>query len=87
MNGPEVFRRAVKAMGDASEERSARLFRKIEYLNLLGNVTPMLGLFGTVYGMMEAFSTIASSGGTAKPADLAGGIMAWKSDGFATQGS
>jgi len=64
-----------KAMGDASEERSARLFRKIEYLNLLGNVTPMLGLFGTVYGMMEAFSTIASSGGTARPADLAGGIM------------
>lgn len=64
-----------KAMGDASEERSARLFRKIEYLNLLGNVTPMLGLFGTVYGMMEAFSTIAGSGGTANPADLAGGIM------------
>ena len=64
-----------KAMGDASEERSARLFRKIEYLNLLGNITPMLGLFGTVYGMMEAFSTIAAKGGTANPADLAHGIM------------
>jgi len=64
-----------KAMGDASEERSARLFRKIEYLNLLGNIMPMLGLFGTVYGMMEAFSTIASKGGAANPADLAHGIM------------
>ena len=64
-----------KAMTDASEERSARLFRKIEYLNLLGNIAPMLGLFGTVYGMMEAFSTIASKGGTANPADLAHGIM------------
>ena len=64
-----------KAMSDAAEERAARLFRKIEYLNLLGNVSPMLGLFGTVYGMMEAFSTIASKGGTANPADLAHGIM------------
>lgn len=64
-----------KAMGDASEERAARLFRKIEYLNLLGSVCPMLGLFGTVYGMMEAFSTIAATGGTAKPSDLAAGIM------------
>lgn len=64
-----------KAMGDAAEERTARLFRKIEYLNLLGNVSPMLGLFGTVYGMMTAFATIASKGGTANPADLAEGIM------------
>ncbi len=64
-----------KAMGDASEENSARLFRKIEYLNLIGNICPMLGLFGTVYGMMEAFKTIAAKGGTANPADLAAGIM------------
>lgn len=64
-----------KAMGDASEERSARLFRKIEYLNLLGNIMPMLGLFGTVFGMMTAFGKIAGMGGTANPAVLADGIM------------
>ena len=64
-----------KAMSDASEERAARLFRKIEYLNLLGNVCPMLGLFGTVYGMMVAFGKIAEKGGAANPADLASGIM------------
>jgi len=63
------------AMQDAAEERTARLYRKIEWLNLLGNVAPMLGLFGTVYGMMLAFGTIAAKGGKADPSDLAGGIM------------
>jgi biopolymer transport protein ExbB len=63
------------AMQDAADERTARLYRKIEWLNLLGNVAPMLGLFGTVYGMMLAFGTIAAKGGKADPADLAGGIM------------
>jgi biopolymer transport protein ExbB len=64
-----------RAMGDAAEERTARLYRKIEYLNLLGNISPMLGLFGTVYGMMNAFGRIASMGGKANPEDLAEGIL------------
>ncbi|MDK1030966.1 MAG: MotA/TolQ/ExbB proton channel family protein [Planctomycetia bacterium] len=64
-----------KGMTDAAEDQTSRLFRKIEYLNLIGNISPMLGLFGTVYGMMEAFSVIASSGGRAEPAQLAGGIL------------
>ena len=71
-NGYEAMERA---MGDAAEERTARLYRKIEYLNLLGNISPMLGLFGTVYGMMNAFGRIASMGGKANPEDLAEGIL------------
>ena len=71
-NGYEAMERA---MGDAAEERTARLYRKIEYLNLLGNICPMLGLFGTVYGMMNAFGRIASMGGKANPEDLAEGIL------------
>jgi len=71
-NGYEAMERA---MGDAAEERTARLYRKIEWLNLLGNIAPMLGLFGTVYGMMVCFSQIAAKGGKANPEDLAGGIM------------
>ena len=71
-NGYEAMERA---MGEAAEERAARLYRKIEWLNLLGNVAPMLGLFGTVYGMMVAFGQIAAKGGKANPEDLAGGIM------------
>ena len=40
------------------EERSARLFRKTEYLNIIGNVSPMIGLLGTVTGMILLFAEI-----------------------------
>jgi len=63
------------SMQDATNERSARLYRKIEWLNLLGNVAPMFGLWGTIWGMMVAFGEIEGKGGKANPADLAGGIM------------
>lgn len=44
-----------KAMEDSATEQSARLFRKIEYLNVIGTLAPMLGLLGTVWGMINAF--------------------------------
>ena len=44
-----------KAMEDASQDQAARLFRKIEYLSVIGNLAPMLGLLGTVWGMIGAF--------------------------------
>jgi len=44
-----------KAMEDAAMEQSARLFRKIEYLSVIGTLAPMLGLMGTVWGMIQAF--------------------------------
>lgn len=70
--------RGEAAMGDAflqaaDAARSARL-RAIERLNVLGQISPMIGLFGTVYGMIVAFQTIAASGGAADPVLLAGGI-------------
>ena len=44
-----------KAVEDASMEQAARLFRKIEYLSVIGTLAPMLGLLGTVWGMILAF--------------------------------
>jgi biopolymer transport protein ExbB len=44
-----------KAMEDAAAEQSARLFRKIEYLSVISTLAPMLGLLGTVWGMILAF--------------------------------
>ena len=44
-----------KSMEDASAEHSARLRRKIEYLAVIGTIAPMLGLLGTVWGMILAF--------------------------------
>ncbi len=63
-----------KAMEDAAAEQSARLFRKIEYLSVIANIAPMVGLLGTVFGMIFAFQEVASTQGSARAADLATGI-------------
>jgi biopolymer transport protein ExbB len=41
------------------------MFRKVEYLNILGNLGPLMGLLGTVYGMIIAFNGLAAGGGSA----------------------
>ena len=61
------------AAEEAGEENTARLYRKTDILSVIGAIAPMLGLFGTVEGMMEAFNTIAMQE-TVKPRDLADSI-------------
>ncbi|MHB0957824.1 MAG: MotA/TolQ/ExbB proton channel family protein [Pirellulaceae bacterium] len=63
-----------KALEDATAEQSARLFRKIEYLSVLANIAPMVGLLGTVVGMIMAFKQVAETQGSAGAGDLAEGI-------------
>lgn len=69
-----VFSNMKEAMETAIGEQTAEQFRRIEYLNIIGNLGPLLGLLGTVLGMIEAFSEMQASGGNASPAQLAGGI-------------
>ncbi len=63
-----------KAMEDAAAEQSAKLFRKIDYLSVIANIAPMVGLLGTVFGMIFAFQEVANTEGSARAADLATGI-------------
>ena len=63
-----------KSLEDATAEQAARLFRKIEYLSVIGNIAPMVGLLGTVIGMVVAFQQVATTQGAAGAADLAEGI-------------
>jgi biopolymer transport protein ExbB len=63
-----------KALEDAIAEQSARLFRRIEYLSVIGNIAPMVGLLGTVVGMIIAFQQVAISQASAGAAQLAEGI-------------
>jgi biopolymer transport protein ExbB len=63
-----------KAMEDAVAEQAAKMYRKIEYLSVIGNLAPMCGLLGTVAGMILAFQQVAASRGSAGAADLAEGI-------------
>lgn len=44
-----------KGLEDSATEQAARLYRKIEYLSVIGTIAPMLGLLGTVWGMILAF--------------------------------
>ncbi|MFT5525391.1 MAG: biopolymer transport protein ExbB [Pirellulaceae bacterium] len=62
------------AAEEAGEVYTSRLYRKTTGLALIAAIAPMLGLSGTVLGMIEAFNTIAATGGLAKPDELAGGI-------------
>jgi biopolymer transport protein ExbB len=59
---------------ESLEERAVRLLRKIEWLNLIGSVSPMVGLFGTVFGMIKLFDAIVTTGGQPRPAHLAEGM-------------
>lgn len=74
-DGAEAVRSAVD---DALDEQSARLTRRIELLNILGNISPMVGLFGTVVGMIRAFNRMAGMeggiGNASNAAKLSGDI-------------
>jgi biopolymer transport protein ExbB len=68
------FSSMKEAMETAIGEQTAERFRSIEFLNIIGNLGPLLGLTGTVLGMIEAFNDMRNSGGNASPDKLAGGI-------------
>lgn len=52
----------------------ARARAGLRLLDLVVTIAPLLGLLGTVLGMIAAFQTLQQSGGQADPSDLAGGI-------------
>lgn len=62
------------AMQEVSEREISKLYRKLEYLSFIASTSPMLGLLGTVTGMISAFNQIARTEGAARPSQLAGGI-------------
>ncbi len=68
------FSSMKEAMETAIGEQTAEQFRKIEYLNIIGNLGPLLGLMGTVIGMISAFAAMKAAHGDTNPAQLAGGI-------------
>ena len=70
-NGFGAMERAVEEVGDAE---TTRMLRPIEYLNVVGNISPMIGLFGTVYGMIRAFQVLVERGGRPDASELAAGI-------------
>ena len=66
--------RMRSALAESLQDQTMRLFRRIEWLSLIGSVSPMVGLFGTVFGMIKLFNAIVIAGGQPQPSRLAGGI-------------
>ena len=66
---------ALEAMQVVGEDETMKLEHKLGYLALIGNIAPMVGLLGTVNGMITSFGKIANSQQTPKPSELAGGIQ------------
>ncbi len=68
------YNKALEGMQEVGEEESMKLEHRLSYMALIGNLSPMIGLFGTVQGMIASFQVIAVGGATPKPSDLAEGI-------------
>lgn len=65
-----------QAVLDAGERVTSQLRKYLRLLNAISNLAPLLGLLGTVLGMIDAFNTIASADAMGRPELLAGGIGA-----------
>ena len=75
LDSPNKTRQGVREAAEmVASEQTARWFRKIEVLNVIGNVAPLVGLAGTVWGMIIAFTSLGVAGGQAGPTDLSLGI-------------
>ncbi len=55
----------------ASELETEKIMQKLNFLNIYGQMGPMLGLLGTVTGMVSAFNGLATMTGAGKAAMLA----------------
>jgi len=64
---------AEKVMGEVTAKELNGIKSNIQYLSVIGVVSPMVGLTGTVVGMIKAFATLGSSG-AANPSLLAENI-------------
>ena len=67
------YQAAVSAVDDKVAEEAVHLENRISWLNLIGSISPMLGLLGTVVGMVMAFDVIAGTENP-QPSQLAEGI-------------
>ena len=71
-HAPEpLVREEVQRLADADIQALRSHLRTLE---VIGNLSPLLGLFGTVLGMIEAFRQMEAAGVNVDPSVLSGGI-------------
>ncbi|TWU00306.1 Biopolymer transport protein ExbB [Botrimarina colliarenosi] len=74
LSGGGDYPHAIEAMQEVGEEENMKLDHRLSYMALIGTISPMVGLLGTVQGMIASFNVIATSPTTPKPSELAQGI-------------
>ena len=73
-NLQQGYDKALESMGQVGEDENMKLEHRLSFLSLVGSIAPMVGLLGTVDGMVQSFMVIASSDTQPKPSKLAEGI-------------
>ena len=66
--------KAAAAMEEFGSLESIKMHARLGYVWLIAQLAPLLGLLGTVNGLIAAFEAIVRKGATPRPIDLAGGI-------------
>ena len=75
INNPEADFKHLREVAEAEGTRQAGvLSHRISYLADVGMIAPMVGLFGTVVGMIQSFSVLASDIAASRPMMLAEGV-------------
>jgi len=70
-NVSEGFEVIMDTISSTADIESEKLMQRVNYLNLCGSIAPMLGLMGTVTGMVAAFASLGTASGAAKQSQLA----------------
>jgi len=70
----EGYQEMEFAISEAGARLLYRMQRNVRVLGIVANLAPLLGLLGTVLGMIEAFDRVAEVGALGKQTELAGGI-------------
>jgi len=65
---------ALRAMELANDDATMAMEHRTTYLATIGTLGPMIGLVGTVYGMILSFRVIATAGASPQASQLAAGI-------------
>jgi biopolymer transport protein ExbB len=68
------YDKAMEAMAETAEDEGMKIEHRLSYISLIASISPMVGLLGTVDGMVASFQVIALSGATPKASELADGI-------------
>ncbi|MBR1544938.1 MAG: protein TolQ [Alphaproteobacteria bacterium] len=59
-----LHQRIERVMNITMEKEMSKLEQRIDFLSMIGSIAPLVGLFGTIWGIMSSFSAIGTSSST-----------------------